>query len=507
MQDLIRYTERDFSKGYKDNVKPEMLPSGYASMILNAVVDGGIKKRYGYTMVANAIGNKYGLGLGSLEKTDGTKRLVAVWNNSDNTNSVYMSWDGSGNWTQITGASNQTANKFTNFVQATDKLYSFNGTDTCLAYNGSSASPITAMPIGKYAIWFHNFFFVAGNPTYPNRLYFSNAGNPETWAANDYIDINPNDGDFISGLYVLGDELLISKKNRVFSLTGFDVGTFSINNINERINGFGNISHNSFQNIGNDTLFLSFTGNIPHIRSIQRTRYAVNVAGGIISEDIEGTMLGLNKSKLDISTSIFDGRKYYLAVPEGSSTINNVVIVYDTVNKSFVKWTGLNVAAWAISTIGGKAEIYFQEANNDSKVYKLDSSNSDNGNPIDFQYKTRMFTTRGIMNDIKIDTKAKWKYLFITVDTGNDVNLDIKRSSNSFDFNSVASVNLKGSSSVLPFILPQPLGSPSVLRKRVELGGDPAYSVQFNFCQNEANKPVHIREYTLLFKPKKIRDA
>ena len=218
-------------------------------------------------------------------------------------------------------------------------------------------------------------------------------------------------------------------------------------------------------------------------------------------------MDGLNNAKLNISASVFDGRKYYIAVPNASSTINNLVIVYDTINKCYVRWTGLNVAAWAISTIGGKAEIYFQEAGNDSKVYKLDSSTSDNGAAIDFQYITRMYTCRGIMNDIKSDTKAKWKYLFLTADSGSDVDLDIQRSSNSFEFDSIKTMNLMGSSSILPFDLPEPLGTPSVVRERVNLAGSPTHLIQFMFAQNEATKPVTIREYSLLFKPKKLRDV
>ena len=508
MQDLIRYSERNFSKGYRDDIKPELLTTGYAADALNCYIENDkIEKRHGFTIVGNDVGSKPGLGLGALETTGGTKRIVAAWNNAEDTQSVYMAWTGSGNFADITGATTQTAEKDVNFEQAVNKLYSFNATDACLAYDGSAASTIAAVPITKYAKWFNNFFFVAGNVTYPNRLYFSNAGLPETWTGTDYIDVNPDDGDIITGLNALGNELLITKRNRVYALTGFDVGTFTIKDINERINGFGNISHRSLQNIGNDTLLLSFVGVTPHIRSIQRTRYAVNVAGGIISQNVEGTMDGLNTTKLNLAAAIFDGRKYYLAVPNASSTTNNLVIVYDTVSKGYVRWTGLNIKAWAISTLGGKAEIYFQEAGNDSKVYKLDSSTSDNGAAIDFQYKTRMYTTRGIMNDLKSDTKSKWKYLYLTADSGSDVDLDVQKSIDSFEFDSVATVNLKGSSSVLPFVLPQRLGIPLVVRERVNLAGGPSHLVQFLFKQSEADKPVTIREYSVLFKPKKLRDA
>lgn len=508
MQNLLRYNERRFDRGYNDSLKPELLPSGYAADALNCRVDNSkIDKRTGYSLVGGDIGVKRGLGLGVLERADGTKRIVAAWDDSTSTNSRYMAWTGSGSFANITGATTQTADKDVNFEQANNKLYSFNGTDASLAYDGSSASAVAAIPLGKYAKWFHNYMFVAGVSANPSRLYFSNVGNPEVWTASDYIDINPNDGDEITGLSVLGTELIITKKNRVWALTGFDVGSFTINNINERVEGFGCIAGRSFANIGNDTLFLSFVGNVPHVRSIQRTRYAVNVAGGIISDNIEGTLNGLNKTQLNKSANIFDGKVCYFAVPNASSTVNNLVVLYDTVDKGFVRWTGLNVAAWAVSTIGGRAEIYFQDSTTVSRVYKLDTSDSDNGSAIDFQYKTRAYVCRGSQGEVKSDTKAKWKYLYLTADSGNDVDLTIQASPDTYSFEDEAIVNLKGTSSVLPFVLPQPLGVPSAVRERVNIGRNPSHFMQFIFKQNEADSPVTIREYSLMFQPKKLRDA
>ena len=508
MQDLLRYSEREFHKGYCDSMKPENLPTGYAADALNCIVeDDTIKKRHGYTIVGNDVGSMAGLGLGVLETAAGLKRVVAAWNDAGGTNSRYMAWSGSGDFVDITGTTTQTKDTLVNFEQASNKLYSFNGVDTCLAYNGTNASPIADIPVGKYAKWFNNFFFVAGNSSYPSRLYFSGVGTPETWDVGDYLDVNPDDGDSITGLNALGSELLITKKNKVYAFTGMSIASFAFKDMNERINGFGNISHRSLQNIGNDTLFLSFVGTIPHIRSIKRTQYAVNVAGGIISDNITGTLDAVNKSKLDISASVFDGRRYCLAMPNGASTYNNLMIVYDTVNKGFTRWTGVKAASFVISTIGGKAEIYFQEAGPDAKVYKMDTSDSDNGAAIDFQYKTRAFICRGELGDNKADTKAKWKYLYLTADSGSDVNLLVEGSRNTFEFDTLMTVNLIGTSSVLPFILPMPLGVPSAVRERVNIGGSPSNMMQYKFSQAEADKPVTIREYSVLFKPKRLRNS
>lgn len=508
MQNLLRYSEREFNKGYNDTLKPEILPSGYAADALNCILERDtIEKRTGYSLIGNDVGDKRGLGLAAYEDSSGTKRLVAAWDDAAGNNSRLMAWTGSGNFTNISGATSLTADTDINFEMAADALYTFNQVDGSLKYDGSSASAASSIPVTLYAKWYHNYMFVAGNSSNPNRLYFSNVDDPDTWDAADYIDINPNDGDEITGLHVLGDELVITKRNRVWVLTGFTTASFAVTDIAERITGFGGIAHRSMANIGNDLFFLSFIGDVPHIRSLQRTRYSVNIAGGIVTDDIQGTMEGLNSAQLDRAASIFDGRRLYMAIPNASDTYNSLVLVYDTIHKGFTRWTGINPSNWVISTIGGKQEIYFQEASADSKVYKLDSSTSDNGAAIDFQYKTRAFVCRGGRGDIKGDTKAKWKYLYMTADSGSDVDITIQASPDTYTFEDEATFNTQGSSSVLPFTLPQPFGVPDMVRERVNIGRNPSHLMQFLFKQSEADKDVSIREYSVLFQPKRLRNA
>lgn len=508
MQDVLFFNEREFHNGYNDTMKPELIPDGFAADAKNCVLDQDmIQKRNGFTMIGHDIGSKRGLGLHAHEESGGTKRLLSIFDNSGGTNSELYQWTGSGDHTAVSGGGSFTADTDMNFETANDLTYTFNGVDSCYKYDGSTASSVAATPITKYAKWFHNYMFCAGNSTTPDRLYFSNVNDPETWGGSDYIDVNPNDGDTITALTIIGDELVVSKRNRLWALTGFDTASFALTDLNERVTGFGGIAHRSFSNIGNDLLFLSFVGTMPHIRSLRRTQYAVNVAGGIISDDIEGTMSGLNDTKLSLASGIFDGRKYYLALANGSSTYNNLVVVYDTVHKGFVRWTGLNVAHWCLSTIGGAAEIYFQEASADSKVYKLDSSTSDNGAAIDFEYKTRAFVGFGGKKDIRPHSKAKWKYLYLTADSGSDVDITIDSSPDTYTWENEGTFNTAGSSSVLPFTLPSSLGIPDAARTRFEIGRNPTHMLQFRYTNNAADEEVTIREYSLAFKPKKVRDA
>jgi hypothetical protein len=60
-------------------------------------------------------------------------------------------------------------------------------------------------------------------------LRWSNINDPETWTANDYVDIDKGDhGDYITGLCPMGDRLLVFKSNSVHAVFGFDSDSFQV---------------------------------------------------------------------------------------------------------------------------------------------------------------------------------------------------------------------------------------------------------------------------------------
>ena len=167
---------------------------------------------------------------------NGNKYIYKIRDDATSTNAHVRYWTGSGNWTALTSPTALTASLKCELEPANNALYDFNGTDTVHKItSGTTDSTVAAIPAGKYAKWFHQFFFVAGVSANPSRLYFSNINAPDTWTGADYIDVNADDGDIITGLAVLKDELLVFKKNRIWSLTGFGTGTFTLANLNERL--------------------------------------------------------------------------------------------------------------------------------------------------------------------------------------------------------------------------------------------------------------------------------
>ena len=86
------------------------------------------------------------------------------------------------------------------------------GNDTSLAANVRDHS---APERCKYCAMFNERAFLAGDPNNPNYVYYSEIGKPDYFPVDNYIDIDPDDGDAITALIKFQGRLLIFKRNSV----------------------------------------------------------------------------------------------------------------------------------------------------------------------------------------------------------------------------------------------------------------------------------------------------
>lgn len=493
------YRDLSFEKGMNDTLPPEHLPKGYVSDALNCFIrTDEIVKRNGYTLIGNDLGSHACQGMKGVRFADGTKRVYAVFNGA-----VY-SWSGSGSWTSLGGTLSTSA--YVDIVVANNAVYFFDGTNTVVKVSSSNIlSTVAGIPIGTTAYWFHSMFFVTGVSGAPNNVRISNLGDPEDFSTGTAttIAVNPNDGDYIVGFGGLKDELLVFKSQRVWAITGFGTTTLTLTNLSERVTGFGTIARRSIVNTGNEILYLAFQGDIPHIRSIKRTQYSDTIVdGGIVTKDIEATMKDLNKSALDMCAGVFDGRNAWFAVANLSSTTNNKVIMYDTVNKSWVRHSGINASCWDVFAIGSQVQLYFGEATADSKAYRFDTSTSDNGIAINFQVITRRFG--GEMPE----SKKKWKYVYVTAEETGDYDVTIDYAKDGFTYDNLGTLNLSGTGSIFDNIIldVSKLGSTDIKRKRFSFPKSVSFYMQYKMYETSATSSVAIRDIETLYFPKHVRE-
>jgi hypothetical protein len=481
--------------GYNDTDTPEFLPDGMLSDALNCFMrTGDIVKRTGYTIVGSTIGNYSCQGFRAVQFAGGTQELISVFNGI-----VYKSTGGV--LSAIAGAYTLSTTGYIDVVVANDGVYFFDGINTVPKYNGAAMSTVATIPIGKYAKWLFNQLHVAGMSAIPNTVRSSNAGDPEdfTGGITSTIAVNPNDGDRITALGVINRELLVYKRNRIWSLTGFGTA-LTVSDINERTSGVGTLSHWSLVNVGDDILYLGYLGDVPVIRSLKKTSQSTLIDGGVVSTDIEGTLGNLNKSQLSLTTSIFDGRYAWFSVPNLTDTNNSLILTLDseTLGKKHKGWsrhTGIYATHFDTSTVSGAAVIYFGDSRNNGKIYKLDNSTSDNGTAINFQIKTRRYGGE------TPELKKKYKWLYITArETGNyDVTIDYAK--DGFDFENLGTLNLSGTGSQFDNIIldTSRLGSTDVNKERYTIPKSRNYYMQFKFYDTSAVSSITIRDWEIYF--------
>lgn len=344
----------------------------------------------------------------------------------------------------------------------------------------------------------------------------------DTTTVSNYVDVNAGDSDEITGLSMIQDELLVFKRNTIWSVAGWAADSFTStsltsSNLNARIFGYGAVNNNSIVSIGNDVYYLSMLGSVPVIRSLKKTINAVTLSGGVISDAIAGTMDDITLSALDKVVSAYDGRYIYWAIPTASSITNNKVVALDTwkINSKngiypFTTMTGKNISHFANSTISaGNSTVFFTDAASTGLVFKFDDSvYTDNENPIAIE-----IITRGYMGHPS--RKTHWKYLYIKNDQGVDSTLHVySKFDSATDYTEQFGkdglpINLNGNSPGLgptgTFTLGvSVLGGMTLGYNRINFAQQVGRIFQIKYLESSAN-PVTIYEYTLMGNVKGLR--
>jgi hypothetical protein len=369
-------------------------------------------------------------------------------------------------------------------------------------------------------VWVNNRLYIAGNTTYPYRLYFSNINDPTTFGGSDYIDIKPESNDEITGLGILAGMLIIGKRNRVLTFDGFTVDDFTVKSLGEELPNYGITSHRSIVNTGDDLLFMSFAGNIPHIRSLKRTSFDKLNYGGVISDIIEGTMSNINKDRLDVVAAGFDGRYAWWAVPTGTSIVNDYVICKDTFMRDpedgWTVHTAINASVWFRSILSGNDRLYFGSNTSTSKIYELNSNVlSKDSNTIDWQVITRMYKPQ-------LNRKSKFKYVYWTLSSDSTASITVSASRDGYTYQEMDTLSSEASTSVFPITFPFRFGETVETRPpRTNLAFDPSYSFQMKLTEASStsggsfpltfpitfgdNRAVEIKDFEIFYFPRGLR--
>jgi len=264
------------------------------------------------------------------------------------------------------------------FATQNDILFIVNGENVNKKWDGTTfADQAGSPPIAKYIRVHKNRMFLAGNPTNPSRLYFSELGDPENWPVLYFIDIGKGDGDKITGFGVLLDNLVIFKTNSIWVLQGDSPSNFVLRKV---VDGYGSVSQTSITNVKETLTAFTKDG----------VFFFDGVRSALASEKIEKTIKNLNKSYLSLASAVFFDNKLYIAVPEGDSMKNNLVLVFDTLRTAWTLYRGIPVSEWVVWRKYNQDILLFSSSET-GQVYEFGVGYSDDGNPIEAYFVTKHF--------------------------------------------------------------------------------------------------------------------
>lgn len=205
--------------------------------------------------------------------------------------------------------------------------------------------------------------------------------------------------------------LIIAGKEQVWALNPSDVPVAT--DKPEKISEYGCAAGETFKQVGDDYMYLSFDG----VRSLYRTNLDKLQYGSSLptSYKLKTEFESINWNYITKACAVYWDNKYFIALPTSGATYNNQVWVYYPATKGWMVIDGWNVGAWAKFKVDGEERLYFGSSSSESIVLYDDDDNpvydeagnltyvedtickvyrgwygaSDNGNPIHFIEESR----------------------------------------------------------------------------------------------------------------------
>lgn len=491
----------------------QVIPDYYATDIQNWLIRnrGQLEMRDGLTARGTSP-SATNLGEAVLYRADGTKHLVRVINGAGNTSKFQYSSDEGLTWVDITGGGSRATDRVWKFIQANNSLYGVNGTDTPIKYDTASITTVVAIPNGTAIEWWKNHMWIIGVSATPDRAYFSNANDPETWGGSDFINVNLGDQSPGVGLKgtggasaaaTTGGRLYIGKQRSVWYIVGSSSSNWALSILTYE---HGVASHESMTSVKNDVWCVDMEGNI---RGLYRTTEDTPFSS-LKSWAIQATIAGLNKAAITKSSAKYFSNYAMFFLPYGVDDYNSIVLVFDTLANEgkggWITFTGWRIARTTVFN-GTTPKLFLHDARvGNGQVYEW-TGVSDNGQAIVSHYDTKIY-------DHGVPEREKhWKFAYQFAPVIGDINLDFYVSIDRYYFVRLKRINLQGTGNkklgVDWTLGTDKLGSDGFVRDKInytDSGGDSTgYCQQVRLRAESATTKIKIREFTSHYRVKGLR--
>lgn len=400
--EVINYYN-DYSGGCNLFLGPRQIKNNESPGAINCDFKGkgGVGNREGYSQVG-ATGTTYDEGIFGMAEYHTSTLDQLIKFASDGSNVVLNSWDGSA-WTAVTGTK-FTDNLDINVVQAVSvaasaitnsdgTLFSFNGTDQMVKYDGSVWAAHTGATKGHYGAYFDKRLWCK-DEEYPDTLNYStktpDATKPLDFSTNGTssnpgtITFLPGSGQEIMGMITFKNQLYVFLRNAIYRIaTTATVNEFTVQLVT---NAIGCVSHRSICQVGEDIFFAAddgvySLGDVANYTEVRTTNKSARV------QELFNAMTSTNKGKL---VGKYHNFKYHLFYSIGGDT-NDACMVYDTRYGAWQDWRNIaGNSATIFTNSANETNLYFGHPTN-GKVYKMYDGTTDDGLAISSYWTSKSF--------------------------------------------------------------------------------------------------------------------
>ena len=498
----------DFSGGQNSFYLSDIIEMNQGESMKNIILNkkGQLSKRTGQTLFIASNSTTAFRGIGRFDPDQNTSYMMVA-----SPPSVIRAESSSTSWTEINSGYSQSAGYDTEFIQANNNLFVFNGQDATSWYDGSvyykgTSGGSTSPPTATTAAWLNNYLFLGGNPTHTDWIYVSDNLTPTIFTvASNIMKINTGDGQAVKRLETFREkEIIVYKERSIFlmDISGTTMITdWTVTPISKSV---GCVAPRSVVSLGNDQWFLSSE---PYaVRSLVRSQFdkiLVDMVSTPIQDIFNGTgTITINKTQISKSCAILYDNKYLLAIPTGTSTINNTVCVFDFITNSWYIIDGWYPAEWVVFN----DNLYYIDANIGSVIQCFTGTTGDIGN-ISASTPTVAIEYEYISKSIDFDNPENYKQLDaleIEFETAGNYTATIYINLDKDGWQNIGTINLSGSVITLPVTLPFTLKGSGVARKTFHLQRYGEFKkMQIKVVQNGLDELCNLHRITVfaLVKP------
>lgn len=370
-------------------------------------------------------------------------------------------------WTVL--KSDLTTDLTTNFVtgrasDGTYRLFLFNGTNNVHSFKTDNSetdegNTNTDPPRSQQAEWHDNRLFVINSV---GDINFSDILDGQTFDRNTNIFRSKNPAKALKSFKEKQLIVYNTKGIQVLDTTGgTPLSDWSFQLFNENVE-FD--SPRTIINAGDDQIYLAKDG----VRLLSRTQFD-KIQSGLISQPIQDIIDDINIDAIDKACAWFIDNKYILAIPVGTATENNKVLIWDSLAARLAgnlsnAWTVMSTNSWQPSVFSefefsdNKISLLVGDARAVSLVYQGFTGDTDNGAVIESILIGKDHTVDRV-------TDAIWDPVHVVFDADVDTTVEVFIEVDRGGFLSLGTVSLVGGAPILPIDLPFNLAGANTVSK------------------------------------------